>query len=75
MRVLERSAKGVLHNDLMATNNYSGENAVTKVQCPTLIIIGEKELKDGKYRIKHMKTGKEELIQKETVINFIKELI
>ena len=39
------------------------------------IIIGEKELKDGKYRIKHMKTGKEELIQKETVINFIKELI
>ena len=39
------------------------------------IIIGEKELKDGKYRIKHMKTGKEELIEKETVINFIKELI
>tara|TARA_Y100000590_G_scaffold103424_1_gene117531 strand:+ start:12989 stop:14296 length:1308 start_codon:yes stop_codon:yes gene_type:complete len=40
-----------------------------------VIIIGEKELKDGKYRIKHMKTGKEELIEKETVVNFIKELI
>ena len=39
------------------------------------IIIGENELKDGKYRIKHMKTGKEELIEKETVVNFIKELI
>ncbi len=44
LRVMERSAKGVLHKDLVATNNYSGEDAVTEINCPTLIIIGEKDM-------------------------------
>mgnify|MGYP000159132433 CR=1 FL=1 len=40
-----------------------------------VIIIGEKELSDGKFRVKGMKTGKEELVKKENIVNFIKELI
>lgn len=40
-----------------------------------VIIIGEKELSGGKFRVKDMKTGKEELVKKENIINFIKELI
>ena len=40
-----------------------------------VIIAGKNELADGKYRVKDMKTGKEELVKKESVINFIKELI
>ena len=39
------------------------------------IIIGKNELADGKYRVKDMKTGKEELVKKESVVDFIKELI
>ena len=39
------------------------------------IIIGKNELAGGKYRVKDMKTGKEELVKKESVVDFIKELI
>ena len=30
---------------------------------------------DGKYRIKDMKTGKEKLVEKESIVDVIKELI
>ena len=40
-----------------------------------IIIIGKNELAGAKYRVKDMKTGKEELVKKESVVDFIKELI
>ena len=44
LRVMERAAKGVLHTDLMATNAYDGSAAAAAVACPTLVVIGEKDL-------------------------------
>ena len=44
LRVMERAAKGVLHADLAATNAYDGRAAAAAVTCPTLVVIGEKDL-------------------------------
>ena len=44
LRVMERAAKGVLHTDLAATNAYDGGAAAAAVACPTLVVIGEKDL-------------------------------
>ena len=41
---MERAAKGVLHTDLVATNAYDGGAAAAAVACPTLVVIGEKDL-------------------------------
>ena len=56
--------------DIKKGLKFAGANNVNIV-----IIIGENELADGKYRVKDMKTGKEELVKKESVVDFIKELI
>ncbi|MDA0229641.1 MAG: alpha/beta hydrolase [Proteobacteria bacterium] len=44
LRIMERAAKGVLHADLAATNAYDGSAAAAAVACPTLVVIGEKDL-------------------------------
>jgi pimeloyl-ACP methyl ester carboxylesterase len=45
MRLMERSADGVLHADFTACNDYSGGlDAAKKVQCPVLLILGQRDL-------------------------------
>ena len=45
LRTLERAAPGVLHTDLVATNAYEGgEAAAAAVACPTLVVIGARDL-------------------------------
>ena len=45
LRVMERAANGILHTDLMATNAYEGgAAAAAAVTCPTLVVIGEKDM-------------------------------
>jgi len=56
--------------DIKKGLKFAGANNVNIV-----IIIGENELMDGKYRIKDMKTGKEKLVEKESIVDVIKELI
>lgn len=53
MRVLERDAPGVLHNDLAACNDYkTAIEAAAKITAPTTLILGERDmmtpLKSGK---------------------------
>ena len=43
-RLMQRQAKGVLHNDFAACNAYrNGEAAAQAVRCPVLFIIGEND--------------------------------
>jgi pimeloyl-ACP methyl ester carboxylesterase len=45
MRLMERSAPGVLHADFTVCNNYrDGIAAAGKVQCPVLLILGQRDL-------------------------------
>ena len=45
LRTLERAASGVLHTDLVATNDYEGgEAAAAAVACPALVVIGARDL-------------------------------
>ena len=44
LRIMERAAKGVLHTDLLATNAYDGSAAAAAVDCPALVVMGEKDL-------------------------------
>ena len=45
VRLLERAAPGVLHNDLAACNAYQdGAATAPRVACPTVIVIGEKDM-------------------------------
>ena len=45
LRTLERAAPGVLNADLRACNEYAGgEEAAAKVRCPTLLVIGERDM-------------------------------
>ena len=45
LRTLERAAPGVLNADLRACNDYAGgEEAAAKVRCPTLLVIGERDM-------------------------------
>jgi len=45
MRLMERSADGVLHADFTACNNYQGGlEAAKKVKCPVLLILGQRDL-------------------------------
>ncbi len=45
MRLMERSANGTLHADFTACNNYKdGLQAAKKVQCPVLMILGQRDL-------------------------------
>jgi pimeloyl-ACP methyl ester carboxylesterase len=44
MRLMERSADGVLHADFSACNNYvSGLDAAQKVKCPVLLVLGKRD--------------------------------
>ena len=45
LRTLERAAPGVLHTDLVATNDYEGgDAAAAAVACPVLVVIGARDL-------------------------------
>ena len=45
MRLMERSRPGALHVDLRACNAYAGGlDAARGVRCPTLVIMGERDL-------------------------------
>jgi pimeloyl-ACP methyl ester carboxylesterase len=45
MRLMERSGPGVLHADFRACNSYaSGLEDATKVVCPTLLVLGKRDL-------------------------------
>ncbi|MFO1349653.1 MAG: alpha/beta hydrolase [Gammaproteobacteria bacterium] len=45
LRLLERAAPGVLHNDLKACNDYQqGLASAAKVRCPALLILGQRDL-------------------------------
>jgi pimeloyl-ACP methyl ester carboxylesterase len=45
LRVMERMAPGVIYNDLAACNAYrGGERASAKVTCPTLLVLGRRDL-------------------------------
>ena len=45
MRLVEESADGVLFNDMNACDKYNGgETAAGRVKCPTLSIMGEKDM-------------------------------
>jgi pimeloyl-ACP methyl ester carboxylesterase len=44
MRLMERSAPGVLHADFLACNNYTGGlEAAARVTCPTLLLLGGRD--------------------------------
>jgi len=44
-QLLERAADGVIHNDLLACHRYAnGLEHAAKVQCPTLFILGQRDL-------------------------------
>ncbi|MBL8310399.1 MAG: alpha/beta hydrolase [Burkholderiales bacterium] len=45
MALMQRMAKGVLHNDLAACKAYAtGLDAATKVEAPSLVVIGERDM-------------------------------
>ena len=45
LRTLEQAAPGVLHTDLVATNDYEGgAAAAAAVACPVLVVIGARDL-------------------------------
>jgi pimeloyl-ACP methyl ester carboxylesterase len=45
LRLLERAARDVLHVDLLACRNYAdGLAAAAAVRCPTLVLVGERDL-------------------------------
>lgn len=45
LRLMERSRPGVLHTDLAACHAYAdGLDAAARVTCPTLVILGERDL-------------------------------
>ena len=45
IRLFERGGIGVLHNDLLACNNYTnGMEAARQVKCPTMLILGQHDM-------------------------------
>jgi pimeloyl-ACP methyl ester carboxylesterase len=45
MRLMERTAPGVLHTDLVACNAYAGGlEAAAAVRCPALVVLGQRDL-------------------------------
>ncbi len=45
MRLFERGGTGVLHNDLLACNNYTdGMEAARNVKCPAMLILGQHDM-------------------------------
>lgn len=45
LRLMERAAPGALHTDLAACQNYTaGLATAARVRCPTLLIVGERDL-------------------------------
>ena len=48
-------------------------NHADKIKVPKIIIIGEKDLDEGKVTIKDMVSGKQELVDIDDIINYLKE--
>jgi pimeloyl-ACP methyl ester carboxylesterase len=45
MRLMERTARGVLHADLVACHAYAGgAEAAAKVRCPTLLVLAARDV-------------------------------
>ena len=45
IRLFERGGIGVLHNDLLACNNYTnGMEVARQVKCPTMLILGQHDM-------------------------------
>ena len=48
-------------------------NYADKIKVPKIIIIGENDLKEGKVTVKDMESGEQELVDINSIIEFIKE--
>ena len=59
--------------DLNAKKFKKLMNYADKINVPKMIIIGEKDLNEGKVTVKDMKSGDQELIDIDGIVNYIKE--
>jgi len=58
MRLFERSAPGVIYNDLKACNEYThGLESAAQVKCPALLIVGTKDIMTPAFRAKDVKAA------------------
>ena len=48
-------------------------NYADKIKVPKIIIIGENDLNEGKVTVKDMESGEQELVDINSIIEFIKE--
>ena len=66
-------------NDIKADVDLNGKkfkklmNHADKIKVPKIIIIGEKDLDEGKVTIKDMVSGEQELVDIDDIINYLKE--
>lgn len=67
-----RTAGVACEVDLNERNLRKQFDYVNSLAIPFLIIIGERELKEGKFTLRDMKTGKEEKLKLEKIIEFFK---
>ncbi len=58
LRLLERAGPGVIHNDLKACGDYAdGLASAARVQCPTLLILGERDIMTPPGRARDLARG------------------
>ena len=48
-------------------------NYADKIKVPKMVIIGEKDLNEGKVTIKDMISGEQELVDVDNIVNYLKE--
>ena len=66
-------------NDLKADVDLNGKkfkklmNYADKIKVPKMVIIGEKDLDEGKVTIKDMISGEQELVDVDDIVNYLKE--
>ena len=66
-------------NDLKADVDLNGKkfkklmNYADKINVPKMVIIGEKDLNEGKVTIKDMISGEQELVDVDNIVNYLKE--
>ena len=66
-------------NDIKADVDLNGKkfkklmNHADKIKVPKMIIIGEKDLDEGKVTIKDMVSGEQELVDVDDIVNYLKE--
>ena len=48
-------------------------NYADKIKVPKMVIIGEKDLDEGKVTIKDMISGEQELVDVDDIVNYLKE--